>query len=47
MVDFSILDKKLYEIVTDIQATEKSRFHNLENEQPKKGKRIKKRIKTK
>ncbi len=47
MVDFDELDENVFEITTDILKTEKSRFHQLENEQPKKGKRIEKRIRTK
>jgi hypothetical protein len=41
------LDEKSFEIVYDIKPTDKTRFHNLENEQPKKGRRATKTIKTK
>ena len=40
------LDER-FEVITEIKETDKSRFHQLENEQPKKGKRIRKRIRTK
>jgi hypothetical protein len=40
------LDER-FEVTTHIRETDKSRFHRLENEQPKKGKRIQKRIRTK
>jgi hypothetical protein len=47
MVDFDVLDENRFEITTDIVKTDRTRFHQLENEQPKKGKRAEKRIRTK
>jgi len=39
------LDER-FEVIADTKETDKSRFHRLENEQPKKGKRTHKRIRT-
>ena len=46
LVNVTTLDDRQFEIAHDIQSTDITRFHSLENEQPKKGKRVAKRIKT-